>query len=177
MPLPFTVDLVAPEPGAFVAEEAFVVEEEPLPVDEPVVEVEAAPIEGGSAPFVPGLPPAAPLPETAPLAGLDTATGADVVDAPAPALAVPRPAAVRPASTEDAARDGVELLAVLAEKLSLSGGLWDVVAAVDLNYVGYAIAALFVVTWAVALAVWRLGRIEERWTAHLGAGAGDGVPR
>jgi high-affinity nickel-transport protein len=71
----------------------------------------------------------------------------------------------------------VELLAVLAEKLSLSGGVWDVVAAVDLNYVGYAIAALFVVTWAVAVAVWRFGRIEERWTAHLGAGAGNGVRR
>src|SRR5215208_2303344 len=71
----------------------------------------------------------------------------------------------------------VELLAVLAERLSLSGGVWDVVAAVDLNYVGYAIAALFVVTWAVAVAVWRFGRIEERWTAHLGAGAGDGLRR
>ena len=70
----------------------------------------------------------------------------------------------------------VELLAVLAEKLSLSGGMWDVVAAVDLNTVGYAIAALFVVTWAVALAVWRFGRIEERWSARLGAGAGDGGP-
>ena len=64
----------------------------------------------------------------------------------------------------------VELLAVLAEKLVAVGGVWDVVAAVDLNYVGYAIAALFVVTWGVALAVWRFGRIEERWTAHLGAG-------
>ena len=68
----------------------------------------------------------------------------------------------------------VELLAVLAEKLSLSGGMWDVVAAVDLNYVGYAIAALFVMTWAVALAVWRFGRIEERWSARLGGG--DGGP-
>ena len=71
----------------------------------------------------------------------------------------------------------VELLAVLAEKLRVTGGVWDVVAGVDLNYVGYAIAALFVVTWVVALAVWRFGRIEERWTAHLGAGTGDGVPR
>jgi len=49
-----------------------------------------------------------------------------------------------------------------------------VVAAVDLNTVGYAIAALFVVTWAVALAVWRFGRIEERWSARLGGG--DGGP-
>jgi high-affinity nickel-transport protein len=29
------------------------------------------------------------------------------------------------------------------------------------------IAGLFVVTWAVALAVWHFGHIEERWSAHL----------
>jgi high-affinity nickel-transport protein len=69
---------------------------------------------------------------------------------------------------------GIELLAVLAERLSLSGGVWDVVTAIDLDHVGYAIAAVFVVTWAVAVAVWRFGRIEERWSARLGAG--DGGP-
>ena len=57
----------------------------------------------------------------------------------------------------------VELLGILAEKLSLSGGFWDWVANLDLNVVGYAIVALFVLTWALALAVWKFGRIEERW--------------
>jgi high-affinity nickel-transport protein len=57
----------------------------------------------------------------------------------------------------------IELLSVLAERLGLTGGLWDVVAGLDLNLVGYAIAALFVLTWALALAVWHFGRIEERW--------------
>ena len=38
----------------------------------------------------------------------------------------------------------IELLAVLAEQLSLSGGLWDVVAGIDLNLVGYLIVGLFV---------------------------------
>jgi len=38
---------------------------------------------------------------------------------------------------------------------------------VDLNGVGYWIVGLFVATWAIALAVWRLGRIEQRWEAHL----------
>jgi high-affinity nickel-transport protein len=37
----------------------------------------------------------------------------------------------------------------------------------DLNYVGYGIVALFVLTWVVALAVWRFGRIEQRWAARL----------
>jgi high-affinity nickel-transport protein len=34
---------------------------------------------------------------------------------------------------------------------------------VDLNLLGYAIVALFVATWAIALGVWHFGRIEERW--------------
>ena len=61
----------------------------------------------------------------------------------------------------------IELLSILADKLSLHGPVWGFVTGVDLNTVGVAIAALFVVTWAVALAVWRFGRIEERWSAGL----------
>jgi nickel/cobalt transporter (NiCoT) family protein len=61
----------------------------------------------------------------------------------------------------------IELLAVFADKLNLSGGVWDTVSHVDLNLVGYCIVALFVLTWAIALSVWRFGHIEERWTAHL----------
>ena len=61
----------------------------------------------------------------------------------------------------------LELLGVLAARLGLSGGFWDVVAAADLTFVGYAVAGLFVATWALALGVWRFGRIEERWSARL----------
>ena len=61
----------------------------------------------------------------------------------------------------------IELLSVLAQQLGLSGGLWDFVSGVDLNVVGYAIVGLFVATWAVALAVWRFGHVEERWSAGL----------
>jgi nickel/cobalt transporter (NiCoT) family protein len=58
---------------------------------------------------------------------------------------------------------GIELTAVLADRLGLRGGLWAAASGVDLNVVGYAIVALFVLTWAVAVLVWRVGRIEERW--------------
>jgi high-affinity nickel-transport protein len=61
----------------------------------------------------------------------------------------------------------IELLAVFADKLKLTGGLWDWVSNLDLNYVGYAIVGLFVITWAVALAVWHFGDIEAKWTAKL----------
>ncbi len=61
----------------------------------------------------------------------------------------------------------IELASVLAGRLGLTGGFWDAVAGLDLNLVGYVIVGLFVGTWAVALAVWRFGRIEERWTADV----------
>jgi len=61
----------------------------------------------------------------------------------------------------------IELLSVLADKLSLTGGVWDFVAHIDLNVVGYLIVAMFILTWMIALAVWRFGRIEERWSKHL----------
>ncbi len=61
----------------------------------------------------------------------------------------------------------IELIAVFADKLSLKGGVWDLVSGIDLNYVGYAIVAVFALTWAIALAVWRFGRVEERWSAGL----------
>ncbi len=61
----------------------------------------------------------------------------------------------------------IELIAVFADKLSLSGGIFGWVSTLDLNYVGYGIVALFVVTWAIALAVWHFGHIEEKWTAGL----------
>jgi high-affinity nickel-transport protein len=61
----------------------------------------------------------------------------------------------------------IELMSVLADKLTLTGQPWDFVSGLDLNYVGYAIVAMFVLTWLVALAVWRFGRIEEKWTAGM----------
>ena len=61
----------------------------------------------------------------------------------------------------------IELIAVFSDKLSLTGGVWDFVSGIDLNYVGYAIVGVFVATWVIALAVWRFGRIEQRWSARL----------
>src|SRR3954468_24381982 len=59
----------------------------------------------------------------------------------------------------------VELLSIAVDRLDLSGGFWGWVAGVDLNALGYVVFGLFVVTWALALAVWRFGRIEDRWAA------------
>jgi nickel/cobalt transporter (NiCoT) family protein len=61
----------------------------------------------------------------------------------------------------------IELLGLAAHKLTLHGRFWDWVAAVDINTLGYIIAGLFALTWAAALAIWRLARIEERWSAGV----------
>jgi high-affinity nickel-transport protein len=54
----------------------------------------------------------------------------------------------------------LELAGVAAERLGLEGGVWDAVAGVDLNLLGYAIAALFALTWMAAVAAWRFGRLR-----------------
>ncbi|WP_326951697.1 MULTISPECIES: HoxN/HupN/NixA family nickel/cobalt transporter [unclassified Amycolatopsis] len=62
----------------------------------------------------------------------------------------------------------IELVSILAEKLDITSGPLAAIASVDLDYVGFAIVGLFVLTWVIALAVWRFGRIEEKWSAKLG---------
>ncbi|MHB8274084.1 MAG: Nickel transporter NicT [Dermatophilaceae bacterium] len=62
---------------------------------------------------------------------------------------------------------GVELISILTEKLDITSGLLASIGSVDLNSVGYWIVGLFAVTWAVALAVWHFGRIEQRWESNV----------
>jgi nickel/cobalt transporter (NiCoT) family protein len=63
----------------------------------------------------------------------------------------------------------VELLGLFAGEFGWHGAFWDWVSGLNLNMVGYFIVGMFVVTWAIALLVWRYGRIEERWALSLGA--------
>jgi high-affinity nickel-transport protein len=61
----------------------------------------------------------------------------------------------------------IELASILTDKAGITTGPLAAIANLDLNYVGYGIIGLFVATWLIALAVWKLGRIEEKWTAEL----------
>ncbi|WP_406431512.1 HoxN/HupN/NixA family nickel/cobalt transporter [Streptomyces sp. NBC_00631] len=61
----------------------------------------------------------------------------------------------------------VELLGLLADKMELHGVFWDWISGLDLNTVGFVIVGLFFATWAIALLIWKAGRIEEKWTAGL----------
>jgi high-affinity nickel-transport protein len=61
----------------------------------------------------------------------------------------------------------IELVGVLADQADITSGPIAAIADIPLDYAGYGIVALFVASWLVALAVWRYGRIEEKWSAAL----------
>ena len=61
----------------------------------------------------------------------------------------------------------IELIGVVADRFAITSGPIAAIASIPLDYAGYGIVGLFVLTWAIALAVWRFGRIEERWSSDL----------
>jgi high-affinity nickel-transport protein len=57
---------------------------------------------------------------------------------------------------------GVEVIQILAPAHP-TGALWGILSSLDINTMGYVIVAMFVVTWGLAVTVWKVGRIESRW--------------
>jgi nickel/cobalt transporter (NiCoT) family protein len=64
----------------------------------------------------------------------------------------------------------IELVGVLADQAKIDSGPLSAIASIPLDYAGYAIVAFFFLAWITALAVWRFGRIEEKWSANLAPG-------
>jgi high-affinity nickel-transport protein len=65
---------------------------------------------------------------------------------------------------------GIEIVSIFADRFRVESGPLAWIAGLNLNSVGYVIVAIFVVTWVIALAVWRYARIEDKWTSRV-AGA------
>ena len=63
----------------------------------------------------------------------------------------------------------IELVRVLAQQTGIDSGPLAAVAAIPLDRAGYVVVGLFVVAWVGALAVWRYGHVEERWTRDAGS--------
>ena len=61
----------------------------------------------------------------------------------------------------------IELAGLLADKLSLRGSVADWLRNFNINTAGFIIVGMFLAAWAIALAVWRLGRIEEKWSLGM----------
>jgi nickel/cobalt transporter (NiCoT) family protein len=66
----------------------------------------------------------------------------------------------------------VELVGLIAQKLGAHGSFWLWWETVDINTLGFIIVGMFVGLWLLAVAIWRVGRIEQRWSAQL-ARAGE----
>ena len=63
----------------------------------------------------------------------------------------------------------IELVSVLHDNMGWVNPVTDWISALNLNNVGVSIVVLFVITWACAVAYWRLTGAEHRWqTTHAG---------
>jgi high-affinity nickel-transport protein len=70
----------------------------------------------------------------------------------------------------------VEVLGLLGQDGHLSGPGWAWLDSFDLNQAGFVIAGVFVLTWVVALAIWRFGKIEQKWDLAAGNSGADEEP-
>ncbi len=66
----------------------------------------------------------------------------------------------------------IELISILVDKAGIHTGPLAAIGGLDLNNVGYAIVAIFVLAWIIAVGIWKFGRIEDKWTQSL-HGPGD----
>ena len=57
----------------------------------------------------------------------------------------------------------LEIAQVLSSELNLRGGFWNYASGFDINKAGFIIVGIFVAVWAIALGVWHLGHVEDRW--------------
>ena len=65
----------------------------------------------------------------------------------------------------------IEILGLIGQRYALSAGFWSFMANFDINKAGFVIVAMFVLTWAVALSIWRFGKIEQEWDLAAKASA------
>jgi high-affinity nickel-transport protein len=58
---------------------------------------------------------------------------------------------------------GIEAASVIADRLQLSGGAWDAIKALSDNFgtLGWVIAGVFLASWAISTAIYRLRRYDE----------------
>jgi high-affinity nickel-transport protein len=61
----------------------------------------------------------------------------------------------------------IEVLGLLPNELHLKGAFWRLMANFNLNAAGYIIVGMFVVTFLGAMAFWRYGHVEEKWSSRL----------
>jgi high-affinity nickel-transport protein len=72
----------------------------------------------------------------------------------------------------------IELLQVFVGMLGLKGRFFSLIAGLDFGILGYVIVGTFLIAWGVSAAIWKFGRIEERYghihPVHIHAHSHDG---
>jgi high-affinity nickel-transport protein len=74
---------------------------------------------------------------------------------------------------------GIETLSLVpleVHGVSQTGGFWGFMHNFNINTAGFVIVGMFIVVWAAAMAIWRFGHIEEKWTARLHGSGGPETP-
>jgi nickel/cobalt transporter (NiCoT) family protein len=62
----------------------------------------------------------------------------------------------------------IEVLGLLPREIGgLHGSFWHDMSIFNINTAGFVIVGMFVLTWAAAMAFWRFGNVEARWSARL----------
>ena len=56
----------------------------------------------------------------------------------------------------------IVLVTLLVDRLGIDSGPLKAIGSLELDSVGYIVVGLFLATWVIAVAVWKLGRIEQR---------------
>ncbi|MBO0705940.1 MAG: HoxN/HupN/NixA family nickel/cobalt transporter [Candidatus Dormibacteraeota bacterium] len=67
-----------------------------------------------------------------------------------------------------------QVVTLLTDVVKVQGGFWDVLGGLDFEMLGFVIVGAFVVTWVASFAYFKLGRVEERWSATVPVAAPPG---
>jgi high-affinity nickel-transport protein len=61
----------------------------------------------------------------------------------------------------------IEVIGLLPSELHVHGAVADWFGNFDINKAGFVIVGMFLITWTGALAFWKYGHVEEKWSARL----------
>ena len=67
----------------------------------------------------------------------------------------------------------IEILGLVPQELHWHGGFWKFMENFDINKAGFVIVGMFIVTWLLAVVVWKFGKIEQKWETGLAGSTGD----
>ena len=60
----------------------------------------------------------------------------------------------------------IELAQVFSEKMNLTSGGWKWIQNLKISWMGYFLVALFLLSWLLSYVVWKVFKIEERWSQN-----------